>query len=257
MLPTELTAAGDLRVVPIEEIDRAVRDLGISEAGGLTAQRLSQLRARLGADLVVTGTYLVIGDERQTRFDLVAQDTRTGETVATFNETGREATFLSALATIGERLRERLGGRALSAGEAEAVRASRPSSLEAVRLYAEGLARLRRFEAQPARDLLLQAVAADPANPLVHSALGAAWSAMGYDEQARSEARRAFELSTHLRREDPPHIEALHREAGPAEEPAIAIYRELGDYFPDNLEYGLRLATVQTTAGAPGEAMAT
>jgi tetratricopeptide (TPR) repeat protein/TolB-like protein len=257
MLPTELTAAGDLRMIPVEEIDRAVRDLGLVESGSLSAATLSRLRARLGADLVVTGTYLLTAEGGQTRFDLQAQNARTGETVAVFNETGTEGAFLNTLSSLGERLRERLGTRGLSAGEAEAVRASRPSSLEAARLYAEGLASLRHFEPLHARDLLQKAVAADPDNPLVHSALGAAWSALGYDEPARSEARRAFELSTRLRREDRRLIEARFHEAAQEWEPAIAIYRELADYFPDNLEYGLRLATVQTTAGAPAEALAT
>jgi tetratricopeptide (TPR) repeat protein/TolB-like protein len=257
MLPTELAAARDLRTIPVEEIDRATKDLGLADSGSLSPATLSRLRARLSADLVITGTYLVTIDGHRTRFDLHAQDTRTGETVASFAETGSEEAFLTTLSALGERCRERLGARLLSAGEAEAVRASRPSTLAAARLYAEGLARLRRFEALPARDLLRQAVAADPDNPLLHSALGAAWSALGYDEPARLEARRAFELATPLRREDRRHIEALYREAGHEWEPAIAIYRELADYFPDNLEYGLRLATVQTTAGAPGEALAT
>ena len=257
MLPTELTAAGDLRMISAEEIDRALRDLGLSPSGSLSVPTLSRLRGRLGADIVVSGTYLVAGAARSTRFDVQAQDTRTGATVAAFNETGREEAFLNTLASVGERLRERLGARDLSAGETEAARASRPSSLEAARLYAEGLASLRRFELLHARDLLRQAVTADPANPLLHSALGAAWSALGYDEPARSEARRAFELSTRLRREDRRLIEARQHEAAQEWEPAIAIYRELADYFPDNLEYGLRLAAVQTASGAPGEALAT
>jgi tetratricopeptide (TPR) repeat protein len=257
MLPNELTAAGGLRMIPVEEIDRAVRDLGLPASGSLSAATLSRLRARLGADLVITGTYLATAEGGQTRFDLQAQDARTGETVAAFNETGREAAFLNTLASLGERLRERLGARGLLAGEAEAIRASRPSSLEAVRLYSEGLASLRGSEPLHGRDLLRKAVAADPDNPLVHSALGAAWSTLGYDEPARSEARRAFELSTRLRREDRRLIEARFHEAAQEWEPAIAIYRELADYFPDNLEYGLRLATAQTTAGAPAEAMTT
>ncbi|HEY9421889.1 MAG TPA: serine/threonine-protein kinase, partial [Thermoanaerobaculia bacterium] len=257
MLPTELTASGDLRLIPSEEIDRALRDLALTETGGLSAATLFRLRTRLGADLVVTGAYLVMGAERRTRFDLLAQDARTGETVAALQEIGNEEAFLSTLATLGEHLRERLGTREPTAGEAEAVRASRPASLAAARLYAEGLASLRRFEGIQARDLLRKAVDADPDNPHLQAALSAAWAALGYDEQARSEARRAFELSERLRREDRRYIEARYREAAQEWGPAIAIYRELADYFPDNLEYGLRLAAAQTASGAPDDALTT
>ncbi|HEV2846156.1 MAG TPA: protein kinase, partial [Thermoanaerobaculia bacterium] len=235
MLPTELSASGDLRLIPVEEIDRAMRDLALSESGGLSTETLSRLGARLGADIVVTGSYLAT--EGGTRFDLLARDTRTGETVASLGETGTEKMFLATLASLGESLRERLGTRGLADRDAEAVRASRPSTLVAARLYAEGLARLRRFEGLRARDLLRKAVAADPGNPLLHSGLSAAWSALGFDEPAKSEARRAFELSERLRREDRRFIEARYREVAQEWEPAIAIYRELADYFPDNLEY--------------------
>lgn len=255
MLPTELTASGDLRLIPVEEIDRAMRDLAVPASGGLPAETLSRLRSRLGADLVVTGSYLVT--EGGTRIDLQARDTRTGEAVASLGETGTEPMFLATLAALGENLRERLGTRGLTAGEAEAARALRPSTVEAARLYTEGLASLRRFEGVRARDLLRRAVAADPGNPLFHSALSAAWTAMGFDEPAKSEARRAFELSERLRREDRRYIEARYREAAQEWAPAIAIYRELADYFPDNLEYGLRLAAAQTASGAPADALAT
>jgi tetratricopeptide (TPR) repeat protein/TolB-like protein len=257
MLPTELTASGDLRLIPSEEIDRAIRDLALSEPGGLSASTLFRLRTRLGADLVVTGAYLVMGGERRTRFDLLTQDTRTGETVAVLQEAGTEEAFLSTLAVLGERMRERLGTRPPTESEAEAVRASRPSNLKAARLYAEGLASLRRFEGVQARDLLRQAVEADPDNPLLHSALGAAWSALGYDDPAKAEAKQAFELSARLRREDRRFIEARYREAAQEWGPAIAIYRELADYFPDDLEYGLRLAAAQTVSGAPADTMTT
>ncbi len=46
--------------------------------------------------------------------------------------------------------------------EAVSVRASLPSNREAARLYSEGLARLRVFDALEARDLLQRAIAADP-----------------------------------------------------------------------------------------------
>lgn len=256
MLPTELGAAESLRLVPVEEIDRARRDLDLEGSASLSGETLERLRARLSADFVVTGSYLVTAGGRA-RYDVAVQDTRSGETVASFSETGTEEGVLTALETLGSRLRSRLGAGELPRPAAEAVRASLPATLETVRLYSEGLASLRLFDAPRARDLLLQAARAEPDNPLIHSALAAAWSALGHDERARSAARRAFELSGSLRPEERQAIEASYRETSHEWEAAIRIYRGLAESFPDNLDYGLRLATAQTAAGRSADAAAT
>ncbi|HWN43808.1 MAG TPA: serine/threonine-protein kinase, partial [Thermoanaerobaculia bacterium] len=158
MLPTELGAAESLRLVPVEDIDRARQDLGLKGSASLSGETLERLRARLGADFVVTGSYLVTAGG-SARYDVIVQDTRSGETVANFSESGTEEGVLTALDALGSRLRSRLGAGELPRPAAQAVRASLPAKLETVRLYSEGLASLRLFEAPRARDLLLQAAA--------------------------------------------------------------------------------------------------
>jgi tetratricopeptide (TPR) repeat protein/TolB-like protein len=257
MLPTELGRAERLRLVPVENVDRARADLGLSRPGGLSPATLARVRSYLGADLVVGGSYLVTEAGHRTRFDLQVQSTRTGEVVARFSESGTEEGFLTTLATLGERLRSELGAGGLAPAEANALRASLPASLEAARLYAEGAAALRRFEPARARDLLRQAVAAEPGDPLLRFALAGAWSDLGHQERARAEAKAALDLSRPLRHEDQRAIEARWRELSSDWPGAIAIDRELWGYFPDNLEYALRLAADQTAAGTPKEALAT
>ncbi len=86
--------------------------------------------------------------------------------------------------------------------EAVSIRASSPSNRDAARLYSEGLARLRVFDALEARDLLQRAIAADPKYSLAHSALAEAWSRLGYDKKAQQEAKQAYDLSANLSREE-------------------------------------------------------
>ncbi|HWM95258.1 MAG TPA: tetratricopeptide repeat protein [Thermoanaerobaculia bacterium] len=260
MLPTDLAAAESLRLVPVEDIDRARQDLGLKGSVSLSGETLGRLRDRLGADYVVTGAYLVTGgsgDARRSRVDVVVQDTRSGETVANFSESWTEDGLFATLESVGARVRSRLGAGDLPAPAAEAVRASLPGSMETARLYAEGLSHLRLFDAPRARDLLMQAAAAEPSNPLIHSALAEAWAALGHDGAARQEARRAFELSESLRDEERQAIEARYREAAHEWEAAIRLYRGLAKAFPDNLEHGLRLAAAQTAAGRSAEAAST
>ena len=176
------------------------------------------------------------------RLDLRVQDTQAGETVASVSDTGGEDDLLGLVSRIGSRVRTELGMTVLSAAESAGVRASLPSTTEAIRLYAQGLEKYRLFDAVGARDLLAKAVAADPSNAVARSALAAAWSALGYDAKAREEAERAADLSSSLPREQRLAVEARYRALAGDSQKAIQSYDELSRLFPDNLDYGLDLA---------------
>jgi len=145
----------------------------------------------------------------------------------------------------------------MTEAEAGAVRASVASNSEAARLYAQGLAKLRVFDALGARELFGRAVAADPNYALAHSALAEAWGKSGYDEKSKEEAKKAFDLSASLPREQRLLIEARYREAAKDWDRAIQIYQTLFSFLPDNLEYGLKLALVQSQGNRSSGALAT
>ncbi len=259
MLTTELSAGEKLRTISGENVARAKLELAIADAESLAGDTLARIRTNLGTDYVVLGSYVSLGNAAggQLRLDLRVQDAVSGVTLAALAETGTEASFLDLVSRTGARLRERLGAGELSAAESGGARASLPSNPEAARLYAEGLARLRVFDAIGARDLLEKAVAADPDYPLTHAALAGAWSALGYDGEAREQALRAFDLSGKLSRADRLAVEGRYRETVREWDKAVEIYRTLWGFFPDNLEFGLRLAASQLSAGNRKESLAT
>src|SRR5262249_53703757 len=127
----------------------------------------------------------------------------------------------------------------------------------AARQYAEGLAKLRAGDAMGARDLLLGAIAADDSHALSHLALAQVWTELGYDGKARDEAKRALALAAPLTREQRFWIEAFADSVGYDWPNAIQSYQRLFDFDPDNLEYGLALADVQTRGGRTEAALAT
>jgi eukaryotic-like serine/threonine-protein kinase len=259
MLTAELVAGGKLRTFPGENIARATADLGLTGKQTLARDTLGHLREYLGSDYVVLGSYLDQGNtsESQIRIDLWLQDTKTGETTATVSEKG-SAGELDDLATrAGVDLRRKLGIGDVTPGEAAVVRASLPSNPEAVRLYSEGLVKLRLVDAIEARDLLQLAAAADPNFALGHSALADAWELMGYNEKARDESRKARDLSSGLSHEERLWIEGRDWELNRKWDKAVEIYRTLFEFFPDNIEYGLHLATAQKQARTVEEALAT
>jgi tetratricopeptide (TPR) repeat protein/tRNA A-37 threonylcarbamoyl transferase component Bud32 len=259
MMTTELAAGEKIRTISGENIAQAKIDLSLADADSYSKETLARIRKNLGADLVVLGSYLALGKESggQIRLDLRLQDALAGETIAATSESGTEAKLFDLVSQAGAHLREKLGVGEVPAGEAQVVKASLPSSPEAARLYAEGLAKLRLFDARAARGLLEKAVLAEPQNALAHSALAAAWSALGYDAKATEEAKKAFDLSANLPREDRLSVEGRYWETAKQWEKAVEIYRTLWIFSPDNLDYGLRLAEAQISAGKAKDALAT
>jgi tetratricopeptide (TPR) repeat protein len=258
MLGMELAAGEALRIIPGENVARMKVELSLSDADSLASDTLARIRANLGTDLVVLGSYLAQGEKasERLRLDLRVQDTARGEVVATISETGTEAELLDFVSRGGVRLRQELGV-AGSTSRTGAPRASYPRSPEAARLYSEGLARMRSFDALAARDLLRKAVAADPAFALAQAALAEACSALGYDAEARRAAKAAMDLSGRLSREDRLTVEGRQYAIAAQWDKAVETYRLLWDFFPDNVEYGLRLAAAQSASGRGQDALAT
>ena len=255
MLRTELRGGEALRVVGDDAMARLDPELVESRSDPPSPESLERLRRALGADYVVTGSYAVLGQapERRVRLDLHLHDAVRGRSVASLRETGTEAELFELVARSGAALLERLDVERPSDGGG----ASLPVTPEAARLYAEGIARLNRYEPAAARDLLQEAAALEPRNPLVRSALASAWASLGYQGRAREQAEQALAAGDDLPREERLSIEAQLLEAGGEWERAAESYRGLWALFPDDPEYGVRRVTAQIRAGRARDALTT
>jgi tetratricopeptide (TPR) repeat protein len=256
MLRTELAAGGRIRTVPGESVARVRLELKLAAVDSLAPDTLARIRRLCGADFVVLGSYLSLG-QGGLRVDLRLQDAQRGELLASSSAEGTEDGLFEVVSQAGVRLREALALGEVSTGDALAARASFPADPEAGRLYAEGLARLRVFDARDARALLEKAAAREPTHPLVRAALASAWSALGYDGRARAESKQAVELAAGLPRAERLEVQALDAELSGDWPRAGEMYRALLVFFPDRIEYGLRLANAQVAAGKPKGALET
>jgi tetratricopeptide (TPR) repeat protein/TolB-like protein len=259
MLTTELSAGERLRAIPGENVARMKIELTLADADSFARDTLKRIRRNIGTDVVLVGSYVAIGapGSERIRLDLRLQDTAAGDTIAVVSDTAPEADLLELVTRTGARIRDRLGVGELSSGEAASVQASLPSTPEATRLYAEGLRKLRVYDNLAARTYFERALVADPNSPLTYAGLAAAWSALGYDPQAAAAASKAFEQSGKLSREDRLSIEGRFREIRREWDQAIRVYRALLEFFPDNVEYGLRLAAALESSGRGKDALAT
>jgi tetratricopeptide (TPR) repeat protein len=185
--------------------------------------------------------------------DVRVQETRTGETLASLAQTGTDAELLDLAAQLGARVRESLGGEAGRRADAWGL----PRAPDALKLYAEGLERLRLFDAAGACRRLEAATALDPAAPLAHLALSQARHALGRARDARESAEQAYARAAGLSLERRLAIEAHARAVANDWSRAADLYSVLVRQYPDALEHVLGLAQAQMRAQRPQEALAT
>jgi serine/threonine protein kinase/Tfp pilus assembly protein PilF len=258
MMTTELGAGEKLRTVAGETIERMAEKIALPESGSLAQDTLTRARNHLGADAVVYGSYVVLdGTPAKIRLDLRLQDVVQGQLLASFSEVGYAADLLNMVSHGGAALRGKMGVGELDAAQAQLARAVLPATAEAARFYAEGLDKLRVFDGTGARTALEKAIAEDGRHALARAALATAWSMLGYTAKAQEQAQIALDLSTKLGREDQLFVQGRAREAALDWRQAVQAYQALFGFFPDNLDYGLRLANAQTSAGAAKDSLAT
>jgi eukaryotic-like serine/threonine-protein kinase len=256
MMTTELSQGDQLRTIPGESVAQMRASLAIPDADSYSPQTLDRIRQNLGSDDVVVGSYLPLGNG-VLRLDLRMQDAIAGETLISVSEKGNESEIDTLVGKAGAELRAKLGVAGLSDEQSAAVRTSLPSNPEAARLYAEGLQKLRLFDALAAHDLLQKAVVLDPSHAPTHSALAQAWATLGYDDKAKEQAKRALELSSKFSREERLLIQGRAHEMLAEPLPAIESYRALWQFFPDRVDYGLFLIRSQVNAGRGNDAAST
>ena len=254
MLMMELATGGELVAVPGENVARMKLELDVAASPSLARDTLGRICDYLDADMVVLGSYFAAGGDL--RLDLRLEDAGASRPRVLLTEEGPESEILDLVARTGQRLRASLE-LAESAAAVSGTRAALSETAPAARLYAEGLDRLRRFDALGARQKLTEAAAKAPESPLVHSALASAHAMLGYEAQAASAAERAYELAAELGWEEELMVEGRFRRATHDWDRAVEIHRALYSFQPSNLEHGLQLADVLTLAGRGAEAFTT
>lgn len=257
MLTTELAAGAMVRVVPGEHAELVRRSLALYPAKSPDRIPLDRLYSMAGTDLAVIGAYLPLKGqgERSLRLDVRVLAMPEGHTVASVAEVGSEAKLFDLVSRTGERLRRAFGLSLLTAEQALEARHLLPADSGAIRLYTEALMHLRASEPGAARDLLLEAEKLEPESAAIQSALIETWTLLGHDQKARESAAKAFRLRGSLSREARLAIEAQLYKAEQKWGRASEIYRTLWTFFPDDIEYGLKLAFTLVMDARGHEAM--
>jgi len=108
MLTREFQEASQtLRVLPAEEVTRAQRALSLGAQDTLPRETLERLRDSTGAQLVVLGSYLCMGNASSSalRLAIRVQDTSSGDVIAVWAEKGTVGELQAMASRAGTELR--------------------------------------------------------------------------------------------------------------------------------------------------------
>ena len=256
MLSTELAGGEKLRLVSGEDVANLRQSAPWSQTDTLDQKTTSRIGNALNSDLLVLGSYTIVGDADagRLRLDVRMQDTKTGEILTEVAEVGNAKDLFHMVGSVGDKLRDRLEIPTLEGSDEAAVLASLPLDRDAARFYARGLAKMREFDALAAKDLFEQASKTDPKFSLAHLMLARAWGQLGYEQKRKEEAKKALDLSSDLPRAAQMLVEGEYYDSLADHDKAASTYRALFELFPDSVEYGLLLAGAQMAAGRASQA---
>ncbi len=252
LMNIELGAGQQLRTPPPENVARMRTELSVTPQSIYPAHLLKRIGVNLGIEYAVAGTYLPQGD--RVRLDVVLFDVRSGRQIAAVGDESAQNKLVELTQGCARRIRAQLGVRLSSSQDHLGFPPVDPVAMES---YARGMERLRQSDALGARQYLESAASVAPSNPLVHSGLAAALSMLGLDDRAKQEAKEAFDSSASLGRVEQLEIEGRYRTVAHDWPRAIQVYQALVTLLPDDLEYGLLLASAQSKGGKAQDALVT
>jgi DNA-binding winged helix-turn-helix (wHTH) protein/tetratricopeptide (TPR) repeat protein len=249
-LSADLGAGSDIEIVPVEDVDRAERELGVVSDAGPDVETLHRLCDNLDCDDLITGSYLVVGGSIRVDTHLVrASD---GAVLGSDSQTETFDHLLPLIAANSQVVRREFGLPAEAAGEVESAVSADPAAFA---LYSKGLEKMRLYDGPAAMKFFEGAIAADPAFPQAHMALSSALTVTGQNARAEQEARLAQSLAGNLPRRQRLVIEARCQQTENHFDEAAATFQTLATFYPEDREYVWMRSAMLEYAGHLAEAM--
>jgi serine/threonine-protein kinase len=198
MLVTGLAQTRGLHILSGQHLDEAARKIGGTTVDVLSSAEFAEVARRSGAGVIVSGTIMKAGE--QIRVDVQLHDLRTGRVLAA--ETGRGTDVFAIADHLTSRIRAASGFS--DTGGVRGVADVSSSSLEAYRLYSEGVDACLNVRWADAHVLLQQAIVIDPGFAEAYLQLAIVAMSRGAQASRREYLQKAAQyadrLSTQQRR---------------------------------------------------------
>jgi serine/threonine protein kinase/tetratricopeptide (TPR) repeat protein len=197
-----------------------------------------------GCRYAVYGTYMVVSavGGHKILWNIRLIDTKTGQSLGSVTRNPTESELTDIVSGAGEEVREKLGV-SLSAADKRGTDRALPANPQASQAYAAGKSALDNFEYASARDSFVEAVAADPNNAEIRSALAEALWKLGFETKASEEAKTAAGQAADLTNETRGLIQARSLEYSGQWDQAAKLYESLWNLSDNNYQFALLLAS--------------
>jgi tetratricopeptide (TPR) repeat protein len=250
MLGTELGVTNEVRVVPAELVRDVSRDLDPSALGS-DRNSLAQLRKRLNADYVVSGSYRIGAASQDPLLDVLIdlRNASDGVSVAAVSKHVALSALNGLVNQTSATLRSKLGVTTPSSETLNLLANAQPPTTAVARRIGFALDAMERYDSARARDELLEAVAEAPTYAPANLYLSRAWAALGYREKALAAAEQAASHAATLPHELRLQIDAAIHADSYDWQKAAQTWKELVALKPGNLEYRLELIDADLVVG--------
>ena len=150
MIAMELSGSGNLQKVPLDDDARTRQKLALGDVTALGSSDLSRIQRALGADLVVSGSYVIIGPtgSRQYRIDAKIYDARKGQAIGSVSDTSDERTLFDMVSRVGSQLQKEAGIEVANSSEKQLASATPVSLLDTKSLSKIEVAKMLCLKAQ-------------------------------------------------------------------------------------------------------------
>jgi tetratricopeptide (TPR) repeat protein len=227
MVVTDLSQSTDIEVVGTDRLYGILAEMKRQDDRVLTPEIISAVAERTGVDRVVVGSFMKSGEA--IRINVRLQDAKTGRVESSERVEGANTSALfSMVDDLSRRIRAKFAGlraqaRLLTGPGADADESGldrglndvTTSSIEAYRLYAEGVNLHERFREKEAAELFEKAAAVDPAFALAYAKLAVVHSNMGRIDLREKYSSMALKLSDRLPPRERFYIEGFHNAGRP------------------------------------------
>ncbi|HET7217423.1 MAG TPA: tetratricopeptide repeat protein [Vicinamibacterales bacterium] len=248
MIRAEVGQSAHLRLVASERIFQTLRDLRIGADADLDVDSIRKLADFSSATTVVIGRFVKLGE--QIRIEASLHDGQREPVVLTASAAG-ENDLMKAAQQLGRSIRESLALAPAAVKELEA-NPFKPSSqsIQALRMYSEGLEYSRQGEHIEALKRFEESTKVDPGFALAFSRLGQTLATLGRGNEAESASRQAVSLSQNLPAEEKDLIAATHATIIKDVDKAIESYQRLVQMRPADAQLHFELAKLHESKGA-------
>lgn len=234
-LALQLRQSPFLNVVPDQQVQATLRQMGRDSESAITADVGREVCQRAGAKALLGGSIAMLGSAYVVTLN--AQDCVEGRVLAEEQvQAASKETVLAALGSAVSVFREKLGESLASIQRYDAkIEEATTPSLEALKAYSQAL-RTRRttgdFDSVP---FFRRAVELDPKFALAYARLGTVYSNLGQRDEARKMTEKAYELRAKVSEVERYYIEArYHSTVVRDPRKALDVYRVWLGAYPND-----------------------